>query len=175
MVIQQDTRQKKQHHIRKEKWFEEKGIRVINSKLLVGDYMIPNDGSVSVDTKKDIGELYSNLIQQHKRFRAECDLANELGIQLYILVENEVGINKIDDILKWRNPQHFVWLKRQKQGVKCKPPASNQQLLKIMHSMERDHGVRFLFCRPWESAEMIVRLLNHEIPDNKVREVAKAN
>lgn len=172
MVIQQDTRQKKQHHIRKEKWFEDHGIKVINSKLLVGDYMIPSDGSVSVDTKKDIGELYGNLIQQHKRFRAECDLADELGIQLYIVVENEIGIKKIDDIINWKNPQYFVWLKRQRQGVQCKPPASNQQLLKIMHSMERDHGVRFLFCHPCESAELIVRLLTHENANNKVREMA---
>lgn len=162
MIIQQDTRQKKKHHLNKEKWFEAHDIKVINSKLLVGDYMIPSDGSVSVDTKKDIGELYSNLIQQHDRFRAECDLANELGIQLYIVVENEVGVKEINDILKWKNPQYFMYLKRQRQGVKCKPPASNQQLLKIMHSMEKNHGVRFLFCRPEESARLIVRLLSHE-------------
>ena len=172
MIIQQDTRQKKQHHVRKEQWFEEHGIKIINSKLLVGDYMIPSDGSVSVDTKKDIGELYGNLIQSHKRFRAECDLASEIGIQLYVLVENEDGITEINDILKWKNPQFFVYRKKLRQGIQCKPPASNQQLLKIMHSMEKNHGVRFLFCRPSESAEIIVRLLNHEYADNKVREMA---
>lgn len=175
MIIQQDTRQKKNHHIRKEEWFAEHDIKVINSKCLVGDYMIPSDGSVSVDTKKDISELYSNLIQQHTRFRAECDLASELGIQLYILVENEDEINEINDIIKWKNPQYFVYLKRQRQGLKCKPPASNQQLLKIMHSMERDHQVRFLFCRPSDSAEMIVRLLTHEIPDNANSKMVKEN
>ena len=168
MVIQQDTRQKKQHHIAKEKWFEEHDIKVVNSKMLVGDYMIPSDGSVSVDTKKDCSELYQNLIQSHTRFRAECDLAAELGIKLYVLVENKDGIRCIDDILKWKNPQYYVWLKKQRQGLKCKPPASNQTLLKMLHTMERDHSVTFLFCTPEDSAEMIVRLLNHEIPDNKV-------
>lgn len=175
MVIQQDTRQKKQHHIRKEKWFEENGIKIINSKLLVGDYMIPSDGSVSVDTKKDIGELYSNLIQQHTRFRAEASLADELGIKLYILVENDAGIRCIDDILQWKNPQFFVYRKKLRQGIKAKPPASNQQLLKIMYSMESKYGLRFLFCDPKDSAQMIVRLLNHEYADNKVREMVEAN
>lgn len=159
MIIQQDTRQKKQHHIAKEKWFAEHDIKVVNSKMLVGDYMIPSDGSVSVDTKKDISELYSNLIQSHERFRAECDLAKEIGTKLYVLVENKDGVTCINDIIKWRNPQYFVWLKRKKQG---KPPVNNQTLLKIMHSMERDHGVTFLYCRPENSAETIVRLLSRE-------------
>ena len=172
MIIQQDTRQKKQHHLRKEQWFSDNGIKVINSKLLVGDYMIPNDGSVSVDTKKDISELYSNLIQQHTRFRAEAILADELGIQLYILVENEDGITCIDDILKWQNPQYFVYKKKLRQGLKVKSPASNQQLLKIMYSMESKYGLHFLFCKPQDSARIIKELLCHEIPDNKACQMA---
>lgn len=159
MIIQQDTRQKQKHHLIKEKWFEEHGIKVINSKMLVGDYCIPSDGSISVDTKKDIGELYQNLIQSHARFSAECQLADELGIKLYILVENEDGIASVDDITKWKNPQYFVWLKKQRQGVKSKPPASNVTLKKIMYSMNKKYGVTFLFCRPTESAEKIVELL----------------
>ena len=172
MIIQQDTRQKKQHHIRKEQWFEEDGIKVINSKLLVGDYMIPSDGSVSVDTKKDIGELYSNLIQQHKRFAAEANLAQELGIQLYILVENEDGIRDINGLLQWKNPQFFVYKKKLRQGIQCKPPASNIQLVKICHTMQAKYGLRFLFCSPNDSARIVKELLCHEIPDNKVREMA---
>ena len=150
MIIQADTRQKRGHHLNKEKWFEKHGIKVVNSKCLVGDYIIPSDGSISVDTKKDIGELYSNLIQQHTRFSAECALADELGIKLYILVENEEGIKSKDDILKWKNPQYFVWLKKQRQGVKAKPPANNLTLKKIMASMEKKYGVTFLFCAPYE-------------------------
>ena len=159
MIIQQDTRQKQKHHIRKEEWFKNHDIKVVNSKCIVGDYIIPSDGSISVDTKKDIGELYQNLIQSHNRFVAECDLAQELGIKLYILVENEVGVRKIEDILKWKNPQYFVWLKKQREGVKCKPPASNQQLLKMMKTIEKKYGCEFLFCHPLQSAELIVKLL----------------
>lgn len=159
MIIQQDTRQKQKHHLIKEKWFEEHGIKVINSKMLVGDYCIPSDGSISVDTKKDIGELYQNLIQSHARFSAECQLADELGIKLYILVENKEGFKCIDDIKSWVNPQYFVWLKKQRQGIKIKEPVKNITLIKIMRSMEKKYGVTFLFCRPTESAEKIVELL----------------
>lgn len=169
MIIQQDTRQKKQHHKAKEKWFEEHGIRVINSKLLVGDYMIPT-GNISVDTKQNIGELYSNLIQQHARFRAECELSQELGIKLYILVENEDGINEIKDILKWKNPQYFRYLKMQRQGVKAKPPATNQQIMKMLLTMEKKYDVTFLFCRPYQSGRKVFELLggtDEDINENR--------
>ena len=159
MIIQQDTRQKLKHHTLKEKWFEEHGIKVVHSKCIVGDYIIPSDGSISVDTKKDISELYSDLVQQHNRFKRECELAQELNIQLYILVENQDRITCIDDIIKWKNPQYIMWLKRQRQGVKCKPPVGNQQLLKMMYTMQKKYGVIFLFCHPLQSAETIVKLL----------------
>lgn len=174
MVIQQDTRQKKKHHQRKEEYFRLHGIKVVNSKCLVGDYIVPSDGSVSVDTKQNIKELYSNLIQDHVRLRNELCLAQELGIKLYILVENEDGVRSKDDILKWKNPQYLMWLKAQRRGVNRKPPASNQQLLKMMISMEKKYGVTFLFCPPYESGKKVVELLggSHEISDNEDHSVS---
>lgn len=159
MIIQQDTRQKQKHHLNKEKWFESHGIKVVNSKCIVGDYIIPSDGSISVDTKKDIGELYSNLIQQHDRFVRELSLAQELGIKLYILVENEDGIKDIQGILNWKNPQYFVWLKKQRQGIKCRRPVPNQQLLKMIATIQKKYDTEFVFCAPYEAAERIVELL----------------
>ena len=91
-IIQCDTRQKRKHHETKEKYFIELGYKIINSKMLVGDYCIPSNGSVVVDTKADLSELYGNLIQQHERFHNECVLAQEAGIKLYILIENKDGI-----------------------------------------------------------------------------------
>ena len=166
MVIQQDTRQKQKHHILKEKWFEKHNIKLVNSKCIVGDYIIPSDGSISVDTKKDIGELYSNLIQQHDRFVRELSLAQELGIKLYILVENEAGIKDIQGILKWENPQYFVWLKKQRQGIKCRRPVPNQQLLKMLHTIQKKYNCEFVFCSPSEAAEKIVQLLT-KVEDNE--------
>jgi len=126
--------------------------------------MLPNDGHISVDSKKDCSELYSNLITDHDRFHRECVLARECGIQLIILVENKDGIKQPEDIIRWHNPQYFrYWIAKKKAerlGIKSpKPPASNVQLLKVMKSMTRDYGVRFEFVRPEDSAPRIIELL----------------
>ena len=164
MLIQVDTRQKKNHHKMKEKWFEEHGIKCVSARLLVGDYAIPSKMNVSVDTKASISELYGNLIQQHDRFHRECVLAQEAGIKLYILIENKSGVTCVDDVMKWNNPQMFRYYKARRlakvNGEKePKPPASNLQLIKIMHSMTRDYGVEFLFCKPQEAGAKVLELL----------------
>ena len=159
MIIQQDTRQKKKHHTVKEQWFKNNGITIVNSKMLVGDYMIPSDGSVSVDTKKDIGELYSNLIQQHDRFVRELNLASECGIKLYILVENEDGITCLDELTHWKNPQYIMYLAKQRRGIKIKPPVKNIQLIKMAKTIESKYGCKFVFCHPFESGRKILELL----------------
>ena len=167
MIIQADTRQKRKHHTLKEKYFEEQGIKVVNSKMLVGDYCIPSNGSVVVDTKADISELYGNLIQQHDRFHNECVLAQEAGIKLYILIENKDGVKCIEDLEKWKNPQMFRYRKAcrlaKANGKKePKPPASNVQLMKIMHSMSRDYGVEFVFCTRQNAGAEVIRLLTQD-------------
>lgn len=168
MVIQIDTRQQmhKKHHEVKEKWFTDHGHTVVHSKCLVGDYVCPSNGSVAVDTKKDCTELYADLIQDHQRFHNECVLAKDCGIKLYILVENKDGFKEPNDILNWKNPQMFRYYKAVKiakrNGTKPpKPPASNVQLLKIMHSMTRDYGVEFLFCSTKDAGAKIVELLTN--------------
>ena len=165
-VIQTDTRQqmKKNHHQIKEQWFIDQGYKVIHSKMVVGDYCVPSRGSVAVDTKQNLSELYNNLIQQHERFRNECILAQECGIKLYVLVENEFGYIKPDDIKDWKNPQMFRYFKARNaalaRGQKPpKQPASNVQLIKIMHSMSRDYGVEFLFCSTTDAGAKILELL----------------
>ena len=161
MVIQIDTRQQmhKKHHEIKEQWLVEHGHEVVHSKCLIGDYVCPSNGSVAVDTKQSCSELYSDLIQDHTRFHNECVNAQKYGIKLYILVENKEGFTKPDDIMKWKNPQMFRYWKAKSKGSKQRPPASNLQLLKIMHSMHRDYNVDFLFCSVEEAGERIVELL----------------
>lgn len=169
MVIQIDTRQKakKKHHIDKEKWLLDHGHTIIKSKCLVGDYVCPSNGSISVDTKQNCSELYTDLIQDHQRFHNEVILAQDCNIKLYILVENTEGMKNPQDILKWKNPQMFRYYKAKKKAEKegtrvPKPPASNVQLLKIMHSMTRDYGVEFVFCSTKDAGKMIVKLLEGE-------------
>lgn len=167
MVIQCDTRQKmsQKHHKEKEQWLIDHGHELVRSKCLVGDYICPSRGSVSVDTKQSCSELYSDLIQDHERFHNECVNAQKYGIKLIVLVENNDGFEKPDDIMKWKNPQMFRYWKAKKiaerNGQKPpKPPASNLQLLKIMRSMHRDYGVDFEFCKTSEAGQRIVDLLS---------------
>lgn len=166
MIIQIDTRQQmhKKHHEIKEKWFIDHGHEVVKSKCLIGDYLCPSRGHVAVDTKQNCSELYTDLIQDHKRFHNECVNAQKYGIRLVILVENNDGFTMPRDILKWKNPQMFRYWKAKRKAEKSgdkppKPPASNVQLLKIMSSMHRDYGVDFLFCRTEDAGQIIVNIL----------------
>lgn len=157
MVILVDTRQKhnQKNHKAKEEYFENQGYTVVKSKLVAGDYMLPT-GDVSCDTKKDCGELYSNLIQDHERFRNECILAQKCGIKLVVLVENEDGFTKPDDIMQWKNPQMIRWWRSGKKG---KPPAPNMTILKIMCSMNKKYGVDFRFCATKDAGRQIIAIL----------------
>lgn len=164
MVIQVDSRQQKNKHNNKHDYFKSKGFTIVVSKMLVGDYCIPSNGSVAIDTKKDMSELYTDMIQQHERFRAECDLAKDAGIKLYVLVENKDGIEKLADVGtdKWKNPQWFRYYKYKK----GKPPVKNVTLMKMLHSMEQKHGVTFVFCSPDKAGEKVLELLGVDIMEN---------
>ena len=59
MTIISDTRQQAGKHTLKEEYFERNGIKVIRSKLPVGDYANIKDLSVVVDTKANIQEVIS--------------------------------------------------------------------------------------------------------------------
>lgn len=164
MIIQCDTRQQmgKKHHKIKEQWFLDNGHEVVHSKCLVGDYICPSNGSVSVDTKQNCTELYNDLISDHKRFSAECQNAQKYGIQLYVLVENTEGFKGPRDIINWKNPQMFRYWKAKKKGSTQKPPASNVQLIKIMHTMSKKYGVIFEFCKTEDAGRRIVEILTGE-------------
>lgn len=168
-VIQCDTRQKmnQKHHRMKEEYFKSQGYTLVHSKMLAGDYSIPSNGSVSVDTKQSLTELYGNLITDHARFHNECVLAQQCGIKLYIVVECKENYTSIDDIKNWKNPQMFRYYKEKRKaehlGIKPpKPPASNVQLIKIMHSMTRDYGVEFVFVPQQLSGKKIIEILTRD-------------
>ena len=67
MVICVDSREKKNSHILD--WFDKHGIEYEVKKLDVGDYMI-DGGVISVDTKRSIDELSTNMLNRadHARF-----------------------------------------------------------------------------------------------------------
>ena len=149
MTIIEDTRQQAGKHNFKQTYFETHGIKIVRSKLPVGDYANIKDLSVVIDTKKDIQEIIGNVTKQHARFIAECDLAKENDIQLIVLIENEDGVTQISDLYRWYNMR-----------LRFSPKATTgATLAKILHGIELRHGVRFEFCHPLEAGARIIELL----------------
>ena len=148
MVIVEDTRQKpeKNKHINQQ--LEKMGYKVIRNKLLVGDYSWPTNQQICVDTKFGLQEVVSNLTQDHERFKNECILAKECGIQLVVLIQ-EPGIKILSDVCGWYN-----W--RRKKNPKA---VSGKQLYKIMVAMCERYGVIWHFCTRADVGTRIVELL----------------
>lgn len=149
MILLEDTRQQAQKHKEKHKWFAENGVEIVRTKLVVGDYSLPTDQSVCIDTKASLLEVCGNVTQQHRRFVEELDRAKMLGIELIILCEEE-GVALLEDVKQWENPR----LRRSPQAL------TGDKLYKILKSIEERHGCRFLFCRKEEAGRMIVKLLS---------------
>lgn len=124
---------------------------------------------VSVDTKRDIQEIVGNICgKQHGRFRDECMLARDNGIHLYVLIENTDGVKSIDDLHYWENPRAKIqkWITtpsgRRIKVLKYPDATKGGMLAKAMVTMQEKYGVKFLFCRPEEAGEHIIRLLTQQ-------------
>lgn len=199
MVLIEDKAQQNGKHRIKHIWWERNGVLWERYPLPVGDYIIANEQvldvivrkqkrgtdvkkmdflgtyQVCVDTKKDMQEIVGNICgQQHARFRDECILAQNNGIKLYVLIENEDGIQRIEDIFRWHNPRLDIYVRDEskmygyyrngmpKYGRKKKYPnaTTGHTLAKAMMTMRGKYGVEFLFCRPEESGKRILSILN---------------
>jgi len=165
-VIVCDTREKKTAHITD--YFDEKGLKWVRSKLYVGDYSLLDNMSVCVDRKKDLQEVYGNLIgkKPHIRFREEADRARESGIRLVILVEDGT-IDRLEDVHRWNNRRIWQYRMMLKRGEtpKFKEPIPSATLQKIMERFAEVHGVEWRFCKKNETAKTILELLNYEEGD----------
>lgn len=130
--------------------FAAEGDKLIRCKLPVGDYaLFPK---ISIDTKESMAEIAQNIggsTQEHNRFRNELKLAKEYGCQLFVLVENEDGIEDLEQVQYWDNPRS-AFSEKAIQGP---------QLFRAMTTMQERYGVVFLFCRPSEAAGTIKELL----------------
>mgnify|MGYP003375062108 CR=1 FL=1 len=148
MIILEDTRQQAKKHETKHRWFMENGIQVVRSKLVVGDYTLPTNQSICIDTKSSLLELCGNVTQQHRRFVEELELAKRLGIQLVILIEDE-KVKKLEDVNNWQNPR-----------LRLSPKAiQGKMLCKILYAMQQRHGCQFLFCKKAETGAKIMEIL----------------
>lgn len=194
MIICEDLGNKEGKHKKKHDYWDKKGIEIKRIPIPVGDYIAMNDKiadvinrktvrnipikkmdllgtyKVCVDTKKDIQELVGDICgKQHERFRDECILAQNNGIKLYVLVENDrevvnsrlnvvnEPITKLSDMHRWVNKR--LWIR--KGGKQVYPNATKGiTLQKACYSMQQKYGVEFLFCTSQESGAKILELLN---------------
>jgi ERCC4-type nuclease len=149
MIIQIDTREKARAIKSVLAEFDRQGIKHISSKLYVGDYMNLENPKIIVDRKQNLNEVCCNVCQDHKRFIAEIEKANEAGIKLIFLVEHGASIKSLEDVNKWYNPR-----------LKTSPLAvSGQRLFKILYSIQKKYGVEFLFCDKVNTGKKIIELL----------------
>lgn len=147
ITIIEDTAQKTGKHELKHEGFEKAGVKVVRCRLPFGDYCLPP--STSIDTKKGLSEVAYDIVNDHKRFRAECINADTAGTKLIVLIEEESGIMSIDEVANWENPE----LQYRQTAV------TGDRLAKSMRTMEQRYGVKFMFCRPEDSADVILKLL----------------
>lgn len=197
MILLEDVNNKVSKHCAKNRYFEEQGIKVERVGLPIGDYILVNDkvkdvldrkakrgipvkkmdllGSydICVDTKYGIEELITNICgKQHERFRDECILAQNNGVKLIILVENDGGkvgksnatnpvIRSVEELHSWINPRLFI-MKRGTDGKwtqKYPTATKGQRLMKACMSMTSKYGVEFQFCTSKESGKRVIKIL----------------
>lgn len=171
MILLCDSRQKVGKHDLKHRYFMENGIELRVTKLYVGDYTLPTNQSVCVDTKKDLQECVLDICgAEHERFREECIRAKEAGIKLIILVEedqtDEHGhyvVNELKDVRKWQNPRRKIRKKVNGQWVLAYPKATTGlTLMKAMYTMQLRYDVEWVFCRKKNAGAKIIELLGEE-------------
>lgn len=148
MVLYEDTRQQAGKHRNIHAWCEREGIRIIRQALNVGDYQIAGKGDISVDTKQGVLELAGNVFQDHERFRAECIRAQECGIRLIVLIEENLPGGRLD---LWRPP--IAW--NGKPVARFDPAV----LRKAMITMQKEYGVKFRFCDGRSTGRVLIDYL----------------
>ena len=150
MWIIEDTRQQENKHQQKHEYFASNGVDVIRCKLPFGDYSLPP--KVAIDTKKGLDEIAGNICgykDEHQRFKRECIAARDAGCKLIFLIENDIGIQSLEQVHTWVNP-------RTPFNPKC---VQGPRLQKAMETMSERYGCEFLFCDYTETAEKIIELL----------------
>lgn len=148
MVLYEDTRQQAGKHRNIHAYCEKHGIEIIRQALNVGDYQIAGKGDISVDTKMGVPELASNCFQEHDRFRDECMRAQRCGIQLIVLIEEQLPGGRLD---QWRSPIGWDGLPMHR--------FNPETLRKVMLTMQEEYGVKFRFCHPASTGKQMIEYL----------------
>ena len=158
----EDSRQQEHKHDIKNKWFADNGIKLLRSKLPFGDYCLVGDFSLTIDTKKDFMELEGNLTKDHVRFRNEIINANNYGIDVVILIEEDKKYLDLDEFaLFYKIPK---WKSTTATHKKGQPMAyfNVETIVKAMKTMQQKYRVVFEFTTKEECPKRIIEILTEE-------------
>lgn len=169
MVVQVDSRERDNKYILD--YF--KAINqpfITGQKLICGDYSDVINHSVCIDKKSSgsgLLEITQNICQDHKRFIAEIERANECGIKLIFLIQEE-NVLSVSDVDNWQNPRYLQWLKvhncqkvgkMMKYKISKQPPMNGKALCKALQTIQEKYGCEFVFATKEEMGKEIIRLL----------------
>ena len=140
-----DTREK--GHKKILEYFDKIGQDYIISKLDAGDYMLYKNYSTIIDKKDGLLELAGNLCNtpEHERIKREIARAKEDGCKDFIFLIAESKIKSVEDIKNWSSPHTKV---------------KGSVLLKIMVTMKKKYGIRFIICPRKDMGKKILELLS---------------
>ena len=143
-IIICDTREKGNKKILE--YFTKVNQDYIISKLDAGDYMIYKDYTTIIDKKDGLLELAGNLCHtsEHERIKREIAKARELGCVDFIFLIQDSKIKTIEDIKNWSSPHTKV---------------HGSTLLKVMATMSKKYGVKFIIAPKKEMGAKIIELL----------------
>lgn len=152
MTIWIDSREKPRAITKILHEFDRQGVKYFVSKLPVGDYTTLENPKRVIDRKQNLQEICGNVIQQHSRFIAELERANDYGIELIILCEHGGDIKTLPDVMRWVNPR----LKESPLAV------SGERLFKILSTISKRYNVTFLFCDKQNTGKRIIEILSEK-------------
>lgn len=183
MTIQVDSREKARAIKKILSEFDRQEVKYYVSKLFTGDYMSLDNPRLIIDRKQNLSEICANVCQDHVRFRNELIRAQENGIKLIILIEHSNKIKSIDDVENWENPRRKkrVWVEDRLitdedgneyweaghwETIETKA-MTGKTLAKVMRTMERKYGCKFMFCDKLHTGQRIIEILGGEVSDKR--------
>lgn len=131
MIILEDTRQQAKKHEVKHKWFSEHGVMVNRTKLYVGDYTLPTDQSICIDSKFSIGELLSDL---HVKQMPKTEIMSRLLLSDMVEFEAEAAYHLLTD------DDSNTFVEREIDNF-CRTRNLEEETRKLMHTLYvKRHG-----------------------------------
>jgi hypothetical protein len=141
LIILEDTREKKP-------WsFSFYGAEQKRTKVETGDYTIQGyEDQISIDRKRNVGEIYQNLFKEYPRFKREMERME--GMEAYVVCEFPYS-----DVLTFPDRMPLVWCAKAKKRVPMKLHFSSKNIIERIDLIKSRHGVEFIYCDTRREAE----------------------